>query len=229
MNPLYSKEEYEKSKNVTKLPLVCKACSNTFYIKKHYITKLINNNSPHNTLDFCSVECAFKDKDTRTETKCALCSKVIIRTKKQIKDQKNHFCNHSCAAKHSNSHKTKGTRVSKLEKWLHLKLQLEFPTLKFSFNNISAIKGELDIYVESLQLAFELNGIFHYEPIFGDTKLAKIQNRDSIKFLTCIEQKIDLCVIDVSSLKYFKEQNAQKYLDIITAVIKQRLESFSHP
>ena len=52
-----------------------------------------------------------------------------------------------------------------------------------------------------------------------EEKLNQIQNNDSRKFQACIEQGIELCIIDTSSLKYFKEQTAKKYLDIICDII----------
>lgn len=81
----------------------------------------------------------------------------------------------------------------------------------------------LDIYIPSLKLAFELNGIFHYKPIFGNDKLTKTQNNDNKKLQACLEQNIELCVIDVSSQKYFKQNTSQKYLDIIIDIIKQKI------
>ena len=71
-------------------------------------------------------------------------------------------------------------------------------------------------------MAFELNGIFHYEPIFGESKLEQIQNNDSRKFQACLENGIELCIIDASSLTYFKEKSAKKYLDIITNIIDNK-------
>lgn len=76
-----------------------------------------------------------------------------------------------------------------------------------------------------MKLAFELNGIFHYEPIFGNEKLNKIQKNDNNKFFKCQEKNISLCIIDTSSQKYFKEQTSKKFLDIITNIINQNLAS----
>jgi hypothetical protein len=59
-----------------------------------------------------------------------------------------------------------------------------------------------------------------YEPIFGQNKLNQIQNNDNRKFQVCLEHGIELCLIDVSQLKYFKEQSAQKYLKLIVDVIE---------
>jgi len=80
----------------------------------------------------------------------------------------------------------------------------------------------LDIYIPSLNVAIELNGIFHYEPIYGVDKLGKIQDNDISKSKACIDNQIDLCTIDTSGQKYFKPKTSQKYLDIITNIIKER-------
>ena len=132
------------------------------------------------------------------------------------------FCSRSCAATYNNTHKTKGTRTSKLEVWLAKKLQTLFPQIEFHFNRKDAINSELDIYIPSLKLAFELNGIYHYEPIHGNDKLTKIQNNDRRKFQACLEKGIELCIIDSSKLAYFKESNATPYLEIIQKIINQK-------
>ena len=77
------------------------------------------------------------------------------------------------------------------------------------------------IHIPSLNLAFELNGIFHYEPIFGQDKLDSIINNDNRKFQACLEKTIELVIIDAASLQYFKPQNAKKYLDIIISIINK--------
>jgi hypothetical protein len=73
-----------------------------------------------------------------------------------------------------------------------------------------------------MKLAFELNGIFHYESIYGEAKLHQIQNNDKRKFQACLERGIELCIIDSSNLKYFKESNAKPYLDIIINIINKK-------
>ena len=77
------------------------------------------------------------------------------------------------------------------------------------------------IYIPSLRLAFELNGIFHYEPIFGQDRLDKIQSNDGNKFQRCQEQGISLCIIDTSKQTYVKESTSQPFLDIILDIILQ--------
>lgn len=137
----------------------------------------------------------------------------------KYKKIKHIFCNQKCAATYNNTHKTKGIRKSKLEFFLERELSLLYPNLDFHFNRKDAIDSELDIYIPSLKLAFELNGIFHYKPIYGEEKLRKTQNNDNRKFQACLERGIELCIIDSSSLKYFKESNARPYLNIITDII----------
>src|ERR1019366_2749034 len=114
-------------------------------------------------------------------------------------------------ASHSNTHKTKGIRKSKLECWLENKLPLLYPNQTFHFNCKDAINSELDIYIPSLKLAFELNGIFHYEPIYGVNKLEQITNNDHRKFQACIENGIELCIIDTSNQKHFTEKSSDKF------------------
>lgn len=143
---------------------------------------------------------------------------MLTRTRKQAA-RGNCFCNHTCAAQHSNTHKTKGTRVSKLELWLQQQLTSRYPGLEIHFNRNDAIYSELDIYIPSLKLAFELNGICHYEPVYGPAKLGQIRNNDNRKQQACNERGIALCVIDVSGQKYFKEKTALPFLEIILNII----------
>ena len=81
----------------------------------------------------------------------------------------------------------------------------------------------MDIYIPSLNLAFELNGIFHYEPIFGESKLQQIQNNDQRKFQACLYKNIELCIIDTSHHKYVKPSTSKKYLDIVVYLIDLKL------
>lgn len=124
------------------------------------------------------------------------------------------------AATYNNTHKTHGTRRSKLEPWLEGQLKKLYPDLNMIFNGKDTINSELDIYIPSLKLAFELNGIFHYEPIYGKDKLQSIKNNDTRKFQACIEKGISLCIVDSSQQKRFSPKSSQKYLDIIVNIIE---------
>jgi hypothetical protein len=139
-----------------------------------------------------------------------------------IKKSPNHFCTRSCAVSYNNKNKTKGNRRSKLEIYIEEQLTILYPNLNIDYNKKNVIGSELDIYIPSFKLAFELNGIFHYEPIFGSDKLNQIQENDVSKSKACFDKHIDLCIIDSSGLKYFKLSNAKKYLDIVVNIINKR-------
>lgn len=223
MIPLFNTEDFEKSKHKDLLPCECKQCKKTFFRTKHNIQRFMNPNQ-HTNGDYCSKECqSFASKKT-IKTNCINCNKEIFKIPIDIKKSKskNLFCSRSCSASYNNSNKTTGTRRSKLEIYLENKLQEIYPNLEFHFNRKDTIGSELDIYIPSLKLAFELNGIFHFEPIYGEKKLNQIKNNDNNKFQKCIENDISLCIIDTSSQTYFKEQTSIKFLNIITNVINTK-------
>lgn len=221
MQPLYTEAEFQAAKHNQLLPLCCIYCGKTYYRNKQQISVSMQNAFPIGS--FCSHSCSKAFHFPRITVRCKNCQKEFTKSPSQHSKHPNHFCSCSCAAKWNNAHKTKGTRVSKLEVWLQQKLPTLYPNLGFHFNRKDAINGELDIYIPSLKLAFELNGIFHYEPIYGPEKLAKMQTNDARKFAACQEHGVELCVIDSSSMKNFKEQRAIKFLTIITNIIDLRL------
>jgi hypothetical protein len=135
------------------------------------------------------------------------------------------FCNHSCATSYNNDHKTTGSNRSKLEKWLEQQLTILYPNLEIHYNLRNSINAELDIYIPSLKLAFELNGIFHYEPIFGEDRLLSAKTNDERKFQACLEHGIELCIIDTSKLNgsIKNTKKIQPFLDIVTNLIALKL------
>jgi len=214
MKPLYTQEQFNNAKSRDKLPCECYICKNTFYKIKYDIQKHLNSNNMHK-IKFCSSKCTI----TKQEVNCIQCDKKFSKVLNQIKKTNNNFCSKSCAATYNNTHKTTGTRRSKLESYLEQQLTILYPNLLINFNKKDAINSELDIYIPSLKLAFELNGIYHYEPVHGQDKLTQTQNNDQRKFQACIEQGISLCIIDTSKQKYFKESTSQEFISIITGII----------
>lgn len=180
--------------------------------------------------DFCSSKCIvnYVNIGKFHFFECTQCGKETRKADWELNSSKRKnkdrvFCSSSCAAIYNNAHKTSGTRISKLEVFLQSELQKLYPSLDIHFNRKDAINSELDIYIPSLKLAFELNGIFHYEPIYGSDKLSQIQNNDNRKFQACIENGIELCIIDTASQKRFTTQSSLKYLKIITDIIDTKI------
>jgi len=219
MKPKFTKLEYYSAKSIDLLPCECYECHNTFYFQKKMIIHELKHQ--RGRIKFCCFQCSRNFLKKSVNLQCVSCNKIINKTPSLIKQSKsgNYFCSRSCAATYNNTHKKHGTRISKLEKWLEIKLIELYPNLEFHFNRKDAINSELDIYIPSLKLAFELNGIFHYEPIYGEDKLQKIQNNDNRKFQACLENGIEFCGIDTSQQKYFKEKTSFKYLNIIISII----------
>lgn len=208
----------------------CDVCSKTFARTKRqyraqvsHITGGSYKKAPKRHI--CSPECFTILKGKGSEVKCAQCGTPTLKSPSEALKSKSgrSFCGSSCAGKYNSAHKTFGCRSSKLERWVAEQLTSLYPELEVHYNRKDAIGSELDIYVPSLKLAFELNGIFHYEPIYGHKTFENIQNNDHRKFAACAEREIGLCVIDTSKQKYFKPSTSQPYLDIIVKIINQKL------
>lgn len=221
MKPLYTQVDFDNAKSTDFLFCECQQCNNSFKRAKKDIKRAIIGTKPD--IQFCSHQCSCLSKKTKQNLLCSNCNTQFERVPNQIKKSNNHFCSKSCAVTYNNKNKTHGNRRSKLEMWLEEQLTTLYPNTLIEFNQKSAIGSELDIYIPTLNLAFELNGIFHYEPIYGTNKLDQIQSNDKSKSLACHEAKIDLCIIDTSQQKYVKPSTSQKYLDIIINIINERL------
>ena len=222
MKVLFTEDEFLGAKFRDLLPVACSFCDKEFKITKRQIHIARKRNQIE---VFCSPQCHADSRNSQKEVSCPICKKRFLKPMSQIRKSKNHFCSRSCNAIYNNHHNRKGQSRSKLEIWLEEKLPLLYPKLPIKFNTIDEIQSELDIYFPSLHFAIELNGIFHYEPIFGQERLGKIQSNDARKFQACIERHIELCIIDVSGMNYFKERNAIKFLDIIARILDQKLSA----
>lgn len=187
--------------------------------------KYINRNKKVKRKNFCSNKCiGLYNSRNRITCKCKQCKKELsIKLGVYNKSKtKNFFCSSSCAASYNNCHKSHGNRRSKLEMFIESKLKKEYPNLTFIFNDNTTIGSELDVFCPSLKLAIELNGIVHYEPIYGKDKLTKIVENDKQKMIRCYEQGIELAVIDTSQHTYITDKTCEKYYTIVKNLIGAR-------
>lgn len=216
--------------NKDKFRFFCSHCDKEFFPPKPSCTK--TRILKYGLKVYCCKDCKILANGGKPSkvVNCAQCGKEISTSGKNDKRKKSDrcFCSSSCAATYNNLHKTHGTRRSKLEAWLEETLPSLYPSLEILYNDKTAINSELDIYIPSLRLAFELNGIYHYEPIHGKNKLESIQKNDANKFALCHENNISLCIIDTSKQTYFSTKNSQKYLDIICNIINENIGLTNH-
>ena len=206
----------EKLKDKAIVELQCNNCNKIYTKTRRSAMKLLKMNQEKT---FCTYKCFQSSREQKILVICKNCNKDFLRNPKKMLKSKNNFCSQSCAATYNNKHKTYGNRRSKLESWLEIKLIELYPNVNFLFNDKTTIESELDIYLPDFKLAFELNGIFHYEPIFGEEKLNQIQSNDNNKFQLCQANSISLCIIDTSSIKYNIERNYIPVLNIIKDII----------
>lgn len=162
------------------------------------------------------------------KVKCKQCEKEIIKLVNQINKSKNDFCSLSCSANYNNKHRVSGTRISKLE----LFLQEHLSGYYFEYNNRKICDGlELDIFIPKLKLAFEINGIFHYEAIYGEDKLQNTIRKDNLKVNLCKELSINLIVIKDESNKFTEKYGyeilSRIYRDIHKLDFKNTIEALN--
>lgn len=201
-----SRKEYEN--NPEKYIIYCTKCKKPIIFKdyRHYCDRVNKINIRHHQ-PFCSKECSYEYHRLFTNKGiCDFCGEEFIRQNVYgDKRQKHTFCSQKCSAKYFNSHKKFGYRKSKAEEYIVNQLKEDYPYLNIKENDVSTIGKELDIYLPDLNLAFEINGIVHYKPIYGEEKLNKIQNNDFLKKELCESKNILLIIINISDIKVFKE------------------------
>lgn len=222
MKPIYSTEEFENAKAMEKLPCQCYTCGNIFQKEKREIVRQQKNGKDY--IKYCSIKCLINRPSNKLLVQCKNCGINLYKKKSEIKKNKNNFCGSSCSATFNNKNKEYGTRRSKLELYIEKNLKSIYPNISILFNDKTIIGSELDIVIPSLNIAFELNGIFHYEPIYGVNKYERIVENDKSKSKLCHELKIDLCIINTSEQKQFTEKNSKKYVGIITEIIDSRIK-----
>ena len=217
-----TQQEFDNLKTTEKVPLYCPVCNKDFFRTKK---KLLENNKKGLVFKYCSNQChgTFRTKIYTKIVVCTNCQTNFQKKDSEISRTKNNFCSSSCSASYNNKNKTHGTRRSKLEKYLEEQLTILYPNLEILYSNKTIINSELDIYIPSLKLAFEIQGIFHYEPIFGQEKLEQIQRNDLEKVNKCNELNIKLIQIDACNQKSFSIKSSKEFLDFISQQINSLL------
>jgi len=168
---------------------------------------------------FCSLECfhLYQIKEP-FKTKCLWCNKDIEIKQHELKKSKTgrHFCCKSHSASYNNSIRKRTIR-SKIEIQFYNLLVKEFPDLAILPNDKTMLEGlEADIAIPELKLAIEWNGIVHFKPIYGQTKLNKVKNTDNKKILLAQQKNINLIVIpDLVSNKKILNQAFKDIKNII--------------
>lgn len=149
-----------------------------------------------NKNNFCSIECRNKFQDKKEDVICIECGIEFKKVLSEIKRKPRHFCSEICR-KNLNKHKDWGSSRSKLEIAIEEHFKVVFPFINIDYNKTET-GYELDIFIPCLDLAIEINGIFHYKAIYGETRLLRTQQIDKDKLIKCEELDIKLIVINVS-------------------------------
>ncbi len=182
-----------------KTKTVCEYCQET-YQKETYDFKRTKRN-------FCSKKCRGLADRNQVEVECANCGEMVKRDPSHFKKTKNSFCGSSCSATFNNKLKRKSRR-SKIEAKFYNLIVKEFPDLNILSNDKTMLDGyEVDVAIPELKLAIEWNGIVHFKPIYGQTKLDNVQSRDADKLKIASNKDINLIVISdlVSNDKILKQ------------------------
>jgi len=181
------------------------------------------------SVKYCSRQCCDKSRITQVSCECAWCRNKFFKRKSDLRS-KNHFCNNSCAAKYNNAHKKKGIRRSKLEIYIEKQIKNKYKTLEVKYNEIHNDVGlELDFYFPSLKFAIEINGIFHYKPIYGLKKFISIQNNDKLKKTLCQEKSINLYIlpyVEARTTLFIEEKYWNMFDNILNYIINNQYNEF---
>lgn len=199
-----------------RIEIKCDGCGDKF--------TRVNSEAGRGKLQYCSAKCRPRISGVQTLI-CKTCGSEVKRYASLMPKNGNVFCNNSCGAIWKNKNReSKGCNRSKLEKWLEEQLKNSYTNIEIFYNKTVTIGMELDIHIPSLNLAFEINGIFHYKDVFNNGLIFKRRELDEKKRQLCLTNNIKLIEIDTSEQKYFTEKSSQKYIYIIKNEIEKYLQ-----
>lgn len=230
MKILISETELQKLKSRDPVPFECEICGSVFHKPKHYALRGIKGTRNYSS---CSKECWKKVIGKRNfggfiNLECEWCKKKFQRTNKDykrinVKLNKKCFCSRKCCASWQAYNGMGRNLRSSLEVWIESQLMEKYPHIPILYNNRKIIGKELDIYVPSLKLAIELNGAYHYYPIYGKFALQERKKGDMNKVEMCKRKEIDLLVIDCKEFHTLKQGIHQNYISLIFDAINLKI------
>jgi hypothetical protein len=206
--------------------LVCPQCNKPFSIFKYrYDKKKLNGYK----LTFCSAKCSSEsqrnDYSKDFLLKCDQCNTDIIKTGRQMKITKLHFCTPSCKGSYFAKLHALGAKRSKLEERIEEYIKNQYPKLQYIINDRELLKGlELDFYFPTLNFAIEINGPAHFTPIYGDESLIKTKRHDIIKKIICKKKNIRLLEI-TNTLHPYNDNSRDIYENHILPILKPIIEN----
>lgn len=195
----------------------CANCKNLHYKAQCEIIKGLRRNKRF----FCSSKCHSEYHTTKQKVVCANCGIDFLKLISQITKTKNNFCSKSCAATFNNKNKKFGTRRSKFEKLTEEMLATEYPGLTFFCNQKDIIGSELDFYFPTLNLAIQMQGPLHYQPIYGQEKFDRIRQMDEEKRAACLQRGIKLVELDCSKDKYLNKKVIEERLSQVKQILAE--------
>ena len=172
----------------------------------------------------CSKQCVGRLKSQSHQVRCDNCGTVFEKTQAQCrKSLRGHFCSRSCSAIYNNRHKQHGTRRSSLECYLEQQIRTLFADIRVVCNSSVRIGLELDFYFPELAFAIEVNGLLHYQAVYGEEKLHDILRKDEQKQRLCEQQDIHLHVINASTFSHLTKTEQHKYRDILVSLLTEKV------
>ena len=233
MRLLCNQHEFKKAKSTDFLPLECSRCSSTFYQRKSTVERaigyIVGLNNSRKTLEFCSPKCSDNRVTNKAEIYTHVCTTCQTEFQSDRKDSK--FCGRQCKGKHDIGRNRKISKNrSKAEAYLFNRIRHEFPEIALLANDRAFLEGglEIDIFLPELSLAIEVNGPFHYRPIYGEERLERAQHNDQLKKENLENRSVELLSLDISGPEH-KSWKASKihlealFQNIIKPLVKGRL------
>jgi len=202
------------------IDLICSQCGVSFRIFKRSYDKQKRYGSKNS---YCSIKCQAEarrnDYSKSFTVKCDNCNKDIIRTGRQLKASKFHFCTPSCKGTYFARIYALGEQRSQLELKIEKYIKQYYSNLEYIPNDRKILHGlELDFYFPTLGFAIEINGPAHFTPIYGDESLFITQKHDIIKKILCKKKNIRLLEI-TDTLNYNKDNSLEIFDKYIKPII----------